>query len=81
MSKLSTWLLYNLDIPFTRYDTSEIKRKVPIRKWNQVSSKDLDQTILIGTGHANRFLQRELRVWRDGKPVAVKTKLDWVLWK
>ena len=41
--------------------------------------KDLDVTILIGTDHADLLLHRELRVGRDGEPMAVKTKLDCVL--
>ena len=75
-SKLSARLVNILDITFKRYDTSEIKQKYPHLngiKFPQL--KDLDVKILIGTGHADLLLHRELRVGRDGEPMAVETKL------
>ena len=78
--KLSVWLVNNLDIPYKKYDTSEIKQKYP--QFNGIEFpqlKDLDVTIFIGTDHADLLLHREFRVGRDGEPMAVKTKLGWVL--
>ena len=78
--KLSVWLVNNLDIPYKKYDTSEIKQKYP--QFNGIEFpqlKDLDVTIFIGTDHADFLLHREFRVGRDGEPMAVKTKLGWVL--
>ena len=79
-SKLSAWLVKNLDIPFKRYDTSEIKQKYPhLNRIEFPQLKAVDVTILIGTDHAKLLLHREFRVRRDAEPMAVKTKLGWVL--
>ena len=75
-SKLSAWLVNNLDISFKRYDTSEIKKKYPHLNGIEFPQlKDLNVTILIGTDHVDLLLHRELRVGRDGEPIAVETKL------
>ena len=75
-SKLSAWLVNILDIPFNRYDTSEIKQKYPHLNGIEFPRlKDLDVKILIGTDHADFLLHREFHVGKDGEPMAVKTKL------
>ena len=79
-SKLSVWLVNNLDIPCKKYDTSEIKQKYP--QFNGIEFpqlKNLDVTIFIGTDHADLLLHREFHVGRDGEPMTVKTKLGRVL--
>ena len=79
-SKLSVWLVKNLDTPFKRYDTSELKQKYPHLNGIEFPQlKDLNVTILIGRDHADLLLHREFRVGRDGEPMAVKARLGWLL--
>ena len=79
-SKLSSWLVNNLDIPFKRYDTSELKQKYPHSNGIEFPQlKDLDVTISIGIDHADLLLHREFLVGRDGEPMGVKMKFGWVL--
>ena len=80
LSKLSVWLLKNLDMSFKRYDTFEIEQKYPHLNGIEFPRlKDLGVTILIGTDHADLLLHREFCAGRDVKPMATKTKLGWVL--
>ena len=75
-SKLSSWLVNNLDILFKRHPRSKLKQKYPHLNGIEFPKlKDLYVTILIGTDYADLLFHRELRVGRDGKPMAVKTKL------
>ena len=74
--KLSAWLVNNLDIPFKKSDTSEIKKKYPHLNGIEFPRlKDLG-IILIGAVHADPLLLSELSVGRNGEPLAVNTKLD-----
>ena len=73
-------LVNNLDIPFKEYDTSELKQKYPhLNRIEFPQLKDLDVTILISKVHTDLLLHREFRAGRDGEPMAIKTKLGWVL--
>ena len=76
-SELSVLFLNNLDIPLNRYDTSEIKQRYTY--FNRIKLKGLVVTILTGTDHADLLLHIEFRVERERKPLAVSTKLGWVL--
>ena len=72
-------LVNNLDIPFKEYDTSELKQKYPhLNRIEFPQLKDLDVTILISKVHTDLLLHREFRAGRDGEPMAVKVKLDWM---
>ena len=75
-SKLSPWLVNNLDILFKRYDRSKLNQKYPHLNGIEFPKlKDLYVTISIGTDYADLLFHRELRVGSDGEPMAVKTEL------
>ena len=79
-SKLSAWLINSLDIPFKRYDTSEIKQRY--QHLNGIEfppQRDLHITILIGIDHADHLLPREICGRRDGEPMPFSTKSGWLL--
>ena len=65
---------------FKRYGTFKIEQKYSHLNGIEFPRlKDLGVTILIGTHHADLLLHREFRAGRDGEPMAIKTKLGWVL--
>lgn len=80
LSKLSTWLVNNLDTPIKIYDISTMKQRYPhLNGIEFPCKKDLDVTILIGTDHTDLSSQGEFHAGRGREPMAVTTKLDWVL--
>ena len=79
-TQISAWVVHNLKIPFNRYDVSEIKKIQPhLKDIDFPVLKDLDVTLLIGTGHANVLFHRDFRQGQNGDLTAVKTTLGWVL--
>ena len=79
-SKLSAWLVNNLDISFNKYDTSKIKQRFSHLSGIEFPQlKYLNAAILTGTDHADLLLYREFRDGWDGEPMAVKTKSGWML--
>ena len=78
-TKISAWVVHNLEIPFNRYDVSEIKKIHPhLKDINFPVLKDSDVT-LIGTHHADLLLHRDFRQGHNVGPTAVKITLGWVL--
>ena len=61
-SKLSAWLVNNLDISFNKYDTSKIKQRFSHLSGIEFPQlKYLNAAILTGTDHADLLLYREFR--------------------
>ena len=77
---ISAWVVHNLEIPFNRYDVSEIKKIHPhLKDIDFPVLKDSDVMLLIGTDHADLLLHRDFRQGQNEEPTAVNTALGWVL--
>ena len=72
-------VMNKLNIPNNKIDEAEIHKYEHLHDISLPKPDKGDVTVLIVSDHAELLLHQEFKIGKQGDPVAVKTKLGWIL--
>ena len=72
-------VMHELNIPNNKIDELVINKYEHLHDISLPKTSQGDVTVLIGLHHPELFLLQEFKIGKQGDPVAVKTKLGWML--
>ena len=73
------WVVENLNIPYDKITQKDIQNYPHLANVNLPCLNNTDVTILIGSDYPDLLLHYEYRKGNNDEPIAIRTKLGWVL--